>query len=214
MKATTKRSILIFISAAFICLGCLTSIPTAASFPMTFQDMFAVIVACILGGLNGAGATGIFIMIGTIGAPVFLGFHGGISYLLGQYGGFIAGYFLGSIASGLVLGTPHTFEKKLGWKLYAKVALTAVAGYALVYLTGAAWYSHILSDTDSSMTFIKSISICITPYLYIIIGKLALTVLASSLLRPAAAKIMYPPEDDEAIFEELKRKSNLKANKK
>lgn len=197
MKATTKRSILIFISAAFICLGCLTSIPTATSFPMTFQDMFVVIASCILGGLNGAGATGIFIMIGTIGAPVFLGFHGGISYLLGQYGGFIAGYFIASIASGLILGTPYTFEKHLGWKLYAKVALASIIGYALVFLTGTAWYSHIVSDTDSSMSFTKALNICVTPYILIDVAKIAASVLVSSLLRPVAAKFMYPPEDDE-----------------
>ena len=74
MKPKTLRSTFTVLFAALICLGCFISIPIGPV-PITIQNMFAILAACILGGLNGAGAVGIFIVLGTIGLPVFSGCH-------------------------------------------------------------------------------------------------------------------------------------------
>lgn len=205
MKASTLRSIFTALAAALICIGCFVSIPMGPV-PFTIQNMFVMIASCTLGGLNGAGAVGLFIMLGTLGLPVFSGCHGGISYLMGPTGGYIAGYFLGALVSGLIVGTPHTFEKKFNWGLYGRLALSAFIGYALVYVPGIAWFMRVMADSGKSVTFATALSSCLTPFIPGDIAKLALTVPIAAFLRPIAARYFYPPEEEEAFFNHLKSK--------
>src|SRR5574344_2091704 len=187
MKPATLRSIFTALAAALICLGCFFSIPVG-QVPLTIQNMLAILSACVLGGLNGSGAVGIFIIFGTLGRPVFSGCHGGINYLMGPTGGFIAGYFLGALVSGLIVGTPHTFERKFNWGLYGRLAIAALSGYALIYIPGIAWFMHVMADSGKSVSFSKALSLCLFPFIPGDVAKLAVTVPLSAFLRPIAAR--------------------------
>jgi len=206
MKPKTLRSTFTVLFAALICLGCFISIPIGPV-PITIQNMFAILAACILGGLNGAGAVGIFIVLGTIGLPVFSGCHGGVSYLAGPTGGFIIGYFIGALVAGLIVGTPHTFEKKFSWRNYGIIALAALVGYALIYVSGIPYFMHVMADTGKEVSFSKALSLCLIPFIPIDIAKLAVTIPLAAVIRPIAARYFYPPEDDEAIFNDIKEKT-------
>lgn len=209
MKQSTIRSLFIIAAALFICLGCFVAVP-AGSVPLIIQDFLAVLVACTLGGLNGAGAVGIYIVCGTAGLPVFAGLHGGIAYLSGPAGGFITGSFIASMVSGLIAGTPFTFERKFSWKNYGRIALAALLGYTLVALTGTIWYHHVLSETDAAMTFAKAVSDCIIPSLPVYFAKLALTIPLAAFIRPRAAKRMYSEDEEKIWFDTLKKKMSRK----
>ena len=213
MKPATLRSIFTALAAALICLGCFFSFPVG-QVPLTIQNMLAILSACVLGGLNGSGAVGIFIILGTVGLPVFSGCHGGISYLMGPTGGFIAGYFLGALVSGLIVGTPHTFEKKFNWSLYGRLALAAFVGYALVYVPGIPWFMHVMADEGNPVSFSKALSLCLVPFIPTDIAKLAVTIPLASFLRPIAAQYFYPPEEDEEFYREIKTKAAKMAKKR
>lgn len=204
MKPTNIRSIAILSFAALICLGCFVSVP-CGPVPLTIQNMLVMLASCILGGLNGAGATGIFIIAGTLGAPVFCGCHGGINHLMGPTGGFIAGYFLASIVAGLIAGTPFTFEKKFSWKNYLRIALAALAGYAVIYIPGIAWFIHVMDDTTTPYTFGQAVSTCLVPFIPADLAKFAVTIPVAAAVRPYAAKILYPPSESDDYVEKLRR---------
>ena len=210
MAPKTLRNIFTALSAALICLGCFLSI-SYGPIPFTIQNMLVILSACVLGGANGAGATGIFIVLGTAGLPVFSGCHGGVTYLMGPTGGFIAGYFLAALVSGLIVGTPHTFERKFSWKNYGIIALAAFVGYALIYVPGIPWYMHVMSDNGEPVSFATAVSTCLTPFIPMDLAKFAVTIPLAAVLRPIAAKYFYPPEEDDEFFAGLKAKTdNLK----
>src|SRR5574344_1443956 len=212
MKTTTRRSISILITAAIICLGSAPTVPIGPV-PLSFQNMLVIIASCTLGGLNGTGATGIFILIGTLGLPVFSNFSGGISHLIGPTGGFIAGYFISSIVPGIIAGTPFTFERKFNWRNYGRIALAALIGYALIYVPGIPWFMHVMSERGTTYSFKNALSICLMPFIPFDIAKLAITIPVSTFLRPVIAKKLYPPEEDAAFFDNLKQKKGKRTNK-
>ena len=89
-------------------------------------------VPYILGWQRGAVATLVFILLGTVGAPVFTGFQGGMGKVLGPTGGYIAGYLPLVIITGLAI---KPFPKNRVIQLLGMAAATAV-----LYILGTIWY--------------------------------------------------------------------------
>lgn len=193
MKPSSKRSLITIISAAIICLGSFIS-SGAGTIPFTVQNFLVILISCILGGTNGMGAAGIFIVLGTLGLPVFALNNGGLEYLTGNTGGYIAGYFIASIVTGLISHTPFTFERHFNWKYYIRLITACFSGYAIILFSGLFWYMHLINET-STITFAKAFSECVTPFIFADLGKFAVTVPLAVILRPVFAKIMYPDNE-------------------
>ena len=78
MKTTTQlnavRSAFTAVFAALICIGCVISIPVPGTVvPIAIQNLFCILAGLILGSVQGAGAVGLFLILGGIGVPVFSG---------------------------------------------------------------------------------------------------------------------------------------------
>ncbi len=200
------RSTFTAVFAAIICVGCLVAIPTPGGVPIAVQNMFCILAGGILGGIQGAGAVGLFMILGAIGLPVFAGAHGGMACLIGPTGGYIWGYFLAALAIGLILGTPHTFEKKFNIMMWLKIAIAALLAYVIVYVPGIPWFIHVMKEQGKDVNFAKALSWTCIPFIPGDLIKLFITIPLVAVLRPIAARYLYPNDkkEEEELLNSLK----------
>lgn len=78
------------------------SIPMPAGVPLTLQTFAISLAGIILGSKRGFVSILVYVLIGTIGLPVFSGFSGGIGTIVGPTGGFILSFPIMSFIIGLV----------------------------------------------------------------------------------------------------------------
>lgn len=74
---------------AFIAVLSLLSIPMPGGVPVTLQTFAISFSAVILGMRKAAMTSIIYVLLGTVGVPVFAGFQGGVHVLAGPTGGFL-----------------------------------------------------------------------------------------------------------------------------
>lgn len=193
MKQSTKRNIIIIISAVIICAGSFLSFDTD---PVSFsiQNFLVMLIACTLGGVNAIGASGLFLAAGCIGLPVFFLHNSGFAFLGSAEGGFLTGYFLASIVSGIIAGTPFWFERHFNWKYMLRLTAASLSGYVIINLTGTIHYYNYVNDTGV-ISFMQALIDCNGHFLFIETAEFLLTVILSAALRPLFAKIMYAEEE-------------------
>ena len=148
------------------------TIPSAVPFTMqTFGIFFALL---FLGGKKGTLSIIIYLLLGTIGLPVFSGFSGGI----GQFVGPTGGYILGFILTGIVY---IIFEKLFGTTIKVSV-ISLVFGLLLCYLFGTLWFSIY----KGNISFLSALSICVLPFIIPDLLKLSLAVILYKRLKKAS----------------------------
>ena len=210
-KNSLARTIATVIFTALLCLSSFFSIPLPGGIPITLQNFLAVLAGLILGGTQGSGATGLFLFLGALGLPVFSGMRGGWEVFTGATGGYLWGYFPAALVSGLITGTPHAFEKNFDIRNYLRITLASIAGFVVVYLPGIPWFIHFMSETGTKYTFSQAMNIGFTPFILTDIIKIAISIPLAALLRPVAAKYLYPNDEEELeeLMESLKKRKNL-----
>jgi|P1105metagenome_2_1110788.scaffolds.fasta_scaffold08142_2 biotin transport system substrate-specific component len=139
------------------------SIPLPGGVPVTMQTLGVLLAGIVLGARKGAAAALCYLLVGAVGLPVFAGFSGGLSRLVGPAGGFLLSYPLmawltghfasgakrGQLASGLLISTAVCYI--MGSLMYAAVTglgfKAAIAACVLPFLAGdilkmvlAAWF--------------------------------------------------------------------------
>jgi biotin transport system substrate-specific component len=100
--------------------------------PITGQTFGVLLVGGALGFRRGLASIALYILIGSIGLPVFAESKGGISIVLGATGGYIVGFLIaGSLVGRLA---------ELGWDRNIVGALGAMAiGNVVIYVVGVPW---------------------------------------------------------------------------
>ena len=100
MEKSNRKSIykvtLTALFAAVITVCSWISLPVFAV-PITLQTFAVFSALLILGGKYGTMSVLVYILLGSVGAPVFSGFRGGLSALMGPTGGYIVGFLLTGI---------------------------------------------------------------------------------------------------------------------
>lgn len=207
MKSTNNiklvRSGVTVLFTALICLGCFVSHPLPGGVPITVQNMLASLSGLVLGGLQGAGAVGLFLVLGALGLPVFSGVKGGISVIQGPTGGYLIGYFLGALIGGLILGSPLKKEKKTV-PFIIRTIIASVFAFALQYAVGIPWFMAVMESSGKENSFAEVLSETLIPFIPGDIIKLILSVILAFVLRPVAGRTLYPNDAKEA--EEILRR--------
>ncbi len=143
------------------------SVPVPAPLVQFTMQTFGVYAALlILGGRRGTFAVTAYLLLGAVGAPVFSGFRGGLGVLLGTTGGYILGFFFQALLYWLVTA-------KLGTSLTVKTA-ACVAGTAVLYAFGTAWYLTLYAQTGSPVGLMTALGYCVFPFILPDMLKLAL----------------------------------------
>ncbi len=162
--------------AALIAISGIVSIQMPSTpIPLILQNMMPILAGCVLGGVQGAGATGLFLVAGALGLPIFPNGNAGLEHLSSPTGGYIIGYFVSSLIAGVLVGKPTT-DKTVP---ISKIAIGAVVGFAIIYIIGTMQFV-----SASRVPIQEAILICIVPFLPYDAVKLVITVIISVRVRP------------------------------
>ncbi len=116
--------------------------------PISLASLGVMLVSGVLGQKKGAAACLVYIILGTVGIPVFAGFQAGPGVLLGPTGGYIIGYFALSAASGI------GFERGGIYKVIL------IPGTVLMYICGCVWLMRV-----NAISIIQAISVGVLPFI-------------------------------------------------
>lgn len=152
------------------------SIP--ATVPFTMQTFGVFLAVGVLGGKRGTLAVLVYLLLGMVGVPVFAGFAGGISCLVGTTGGYIVGFLF----SALVMWAMEHLLGKKQWVL----ALSMVLGLVVCYAFGTVWFMQVYARNTGAIGVWTALGWCVFPY---IIPDLIKIVLALVLCKRLAAAI-------------------------
>lgn len=171
---TVKSMAYIAVAAVIITVCSWLTVPFTIPFTMQTFAVFSVLL--LLGGKAGTVAIGLYIALGLVGLPVFSGFQGGFSHLIGPTGGYIVGFLLTGMLY-LVL------EKAICGKKIIFTVLTLAGGLLLCYLAGTLWFVAVYGKNGESVGFFAALSACVFPYVLPDAAKMALAVLVSGRVK-------------------------------
>lgn len=169
MSKTTYTLVCIALFAVLTAICSWITIPFAV--PFTLQTFAVFCTLLLLGGKWGTVTIAVYILMGTIGIPVFSGFSAGVGQLLGPTGGYIIGF----LATGLIYWLS---SKLFGRKLYVKI-ISLVIGLLACYALGTVWFVKIYSDRVGEIGFGAALSMCVIPFILPDLCKMACAILLS-----------------------------------
>ena len=132
----------LFASLIALCSWLSIPLPPLA---FTLQTFGLLLTMGVLGGKWGSVSTGLYLLLGLTGLPVFSGFRGGAAAFLDPTGGFLWGFFLAALL--------YWAAERLG-KLPAMILAQLTC-----YSCGCWWFSQY------SGSFTAAIFTCVVPYL-------------------------------------------------
>lgn len=132
-KTNVYRMVIIGVMSAVICILGPLSIPIGVV-PITFTNLAIYFSLYALGMKKGTMSYIIYIFIGFIGLPVFSGFGGGPSKIIGPTGGYLIGFIFMALISGIFID--KYFDR---WYI---CFIGMVLGISLCYVFGSIWLSY------------------------------------------------------------------------
>lgn len=169
----THDMVYIAIFAVLIAICSWISIPTTV--PFTLQTMGVFLAVGILGGKRGTIAVLIYILLGAVGVPVFAGFTGGLSILLGVTGGYIVGF----LGTALVMWAA---ERLFGKKLVVLI-ISMIIGLIVCYAFGTAWFSIVYSRESGAIGLTSVLGMCVVPFIIPDLIKIAVAAIFTGQLK-------------------------------
>lgn len=126
--------------SGLILVGAYIKIPVGAV-PVSLSSFFVLLAGLFLGWRRGITAVAAYLILGTLGVPVFAQ-GSGLAYLLGPTGGYLIGFLPAAAISGFFS------EKARGRSAQRQNLLLLfglVAGTLLIYIPGVFWLRQSLS---------------------------------------------------------------------
>ena len=117
----------------------------------TMQTFALFLALFTLGGKGGSTAFLVYLLMGAVGLPVFSGFRGGMSALLGTTGGYLWGL---ALAGPVYWALTRFFGKKAALP-------SAFLGLCLCYLLGTLWFLLVYAGDTGWWAVMLN---CVVPY--------------------------------------------------
>lgn len=162
MRLNTKELVVSSLFSSITAILAQISIPLL-EISFTMQIFAASLCGLVLGKRLGFISQIIYILLGTIGLPVFTHFRGGIGMLLGPTGGFILSFPMIAFVVGYF---SEKFKSTLG------IMFGMISSLLISYTIGALQFCLV---TNSN--FIKGLTVCVLPFIIVDIIKLSLAML-------------------------------------
>ncbi len=186
MVTKTKKLVLCAVCAALTCAVAPLSVPIAGLVPISLATFAVLFSGILLGGRMGAVSQAVYLLIGTVGLPVFAGYTSGIGRLLGPTGGYLIGYVPMAFVAGALY---YRFGRhRTGGRKYAMMLLAMLAGEGILYLFGTAWFC-IVTGTG----VLAALMSCVLPFLLGDAAKITAVMLVTPSLERAASKLGVLP---------------------
>ena len=169
MKLTTNELVICSIFASLTAILTQISIPLPP-IPITMQVFAISLCGLVLGKRLGFISISIYVLLGSIGMPVFSHFNGGIGYILGPTGGFILSFPI------MVYIVGYFSDK---YKSIIGVYIGMIIGLLVSYIIGTIYFCGI-----TNTSFIKGLTLCVVPFIVGDILKITLaTVVGNKILK-------------------------------
>lgn len=133
MKISTKTITIVGMFAAVLCVLSVLTIPMPSGVPLTLQTFAVALCGYVCGLRRGTASVAVYLLLGTLGIPVFSGMHGGPSWLAGYTGGFLWGFLFLAALCGAGIAQR---------KVWARI-VTGLAGLAVCHLLGVIQYAAV-----------------------------------------------------------------------
>lgn len=170
MKNFTVRDMtLCALFTAIIAVCSQISVPMTV--PFTMQTFAIFCTLGILGGKRGTISIALYVILGTLGIPVFAEFTGGFGIVLGATGGYIIGF----VPMALIYWAA---EKLFGKNLPVVIASMAV-GLLVLYAFGTLWFMLVYTKNTEAVDFFTALKWCVLPFIVPDAVKAALAVFIS-----------------------------------
>lgn len=160
MKATTTRENtrdMVYIAMFAVLIAVCSWISVPATVPFTLQTFGVFVTVGVLGGKRGSLSVLVYLLLGMIGVPVFAGFSGGISCLLGSTGGYIIGFLFSAL---VMWGMEIAFGKSR-----FVLVLSMILGLMVCYLFGTIWFMTVYARTTGAIGVMTALGWCVFPYI-------------------------------------------------
>ena len=176
-KIRTKQMVLIALMTAVTCVLGPLSIPLPFSpVPISLTNFAIFLAIFVLGMKNGTISFIIYLLLGTVGVPVFSSFRGGFQVLAGPTGGYLIGFIFLALIMGFAL---DHFDRKL-----VPTIIGMIIGMAVCYAFGTVWLAKLLS-----LSFKEGLMMGVIPYLPGDAAKIIIAAIVGPKLYGATQKI-------------------------
>lgn len=130
---TTVELVMMAMFTAILCVSAYLSIPTPLpnAAHITLLNFMIFLIALIFDLKDSTIIIALWMILGAIGVPVFIGGGSGLGYLFGVFGGYTFSFLIASIVMGLIKG------KKYNRLTYT---LIAILGAVVIDIIGMIWW--------------------------------------------------------------------------
>ena len=160
------------LTTAIIAVLSQVQIPLPGLVPLSLATFGVMMAGLLLGARWGAVSVAVYLLLGAVGVPVFAGFKGGVSALLGPTGGYLIGYLPCAALAGL------SFSR--GRDTFLSRCVFLLIGTLACYILGTAWFVH-----QTGRTLYESLGLCVLPFLPGDAAKILLAAFLAPRLRKA-----------------------------
>ena len=173
MKISTKTIVTVGMFTAVLAVLSILQIPMPTGVPITLQTFAMALCGYVLGWQSGVAATLLYIVLGTVGVPIFAGMSAGPGVLFGYTGGFIFGFIFLTLLCGISVRRKNPAVK----------IILGVIGLLICHLLGAVQYASLVAV--SLPYIVKDVISVVGAYLVAIAVRKALY--AGNILQDAKA---------------------------
>ncbi len=150
-KISVRETVIVSIFTALTILGGYIAIPLGPV-SMVLSNFVILLSGLLLGSRRGTAVAFTYLLLGTLGLPVFAGGTSGIAHIIGPTGGYLLGYLPAAFITGMI----SEYKKRS----LIKDALALTSGALCIYALGLPWLKFSLD-----MSWINTLYAGMLPFL-------------------------------------------------
>lgn len=174
-----KNMVLMALFAAVTCVLAPLAVPIGPV-PISLTNLVIYFSIFILGWQRATITYLVYLLIGMAGLPVFSGFESGVGKFAGPTGGYLIGFILMTMVSGLFI----QIRADKAWLRNVLSFTGMIVGTAIAYAFGTVWFCFL---TGSGVW--AALLICVFPFIIGDIVKMALAMTVAPLIAARIEKI-------------------------
>ena len=130
---TTVELVMMAMFTAILCVSAYLSIPTPLpnAAHITLLNFIIFLIALVFSLRDSTIMVALWMILGAIGVPVFIGGGAGLGYLFGVFGGYTFSFLIASIGMGLIKGSKYN---------RLRYTLAAILGAVIIDIIGMFWW--------------------------------------------------------------------------
>jgi biotin transport system substrate-specific component len=134
-RSGIRAIVLMAVGCALLALSAKIQVPFYPV-PMTMQTLVVLVIGAAYGWRLGGATVALYLAQGALGMPVFAGPVAGIGYMAGPTGGYLMGFLLAAMLTGVM--AERGWDRSLG-----RVLAMMAAGHAVIFAFGLAWLATL-----------------------------------------------------------------------